>query len=698
MTHLDLSHIAVVTIDNPPMNTMSQPGRARLFEDLKAAIADPACRAVVVRGEGAMFCAGAEVREFNTPLALAAPDINDITGLIESTDKPVVALIEGVALGGGLEVALGCHYRLMARTAKIGLPEVKLGILPGAGGTQRTPRLIGAAAAIDLMTKGEMLTAGQAFDLGIVDEVIAETSLEAARVFLAARIDAPPPCASRRAVSLPEGVVPDDFFATARVQADRASRGNPAPAVIVDCVRAAATRSFDEGLAFERESFNVLVQTPQSKALRHVFFAERTAKKVPGLPAGTPARFVEKVGIVGAGTMGTGIAMAFALAGYHVSLFDQSAEALVKSRARMNDNLASMARRARVTEEDAARASELTVHVMDLEDLSQCDLVVEAVVEDMAVKTEVFQRLDAILRPGAILASNTSFLDLDLLASATSRPGDVLGLHFFSPANIMRLVEVVRGGATAPDVLVTALATVRRLGKAGVVSGVTDGFIGNRMIDRYLMRAYELVAAGAEPRQVDRAMEKFGFAMGPFAMQDLSGNDIGAAVRLRKIAEYPGYRYPGYLDLLTEHGWYGQKTGRGWYVYEPGSRTPLDHPELAAELAAWRLSSSIVPVAFSDQEIVERCVFTLVDEGARLLSEKVALRASDIDTVYVCGFGFPAVKGGPMYHAEQVGLQKICEKLDALVAIEPDSGWEPSAHLRTAARNGTFSPVEYTVA
>lgn len=684
--------IAEIILDNPPLNTLALALRRRVHDAIAAALGDASVAGVLLRGAGGNFCAGAEIREFGTTDGAAHPDIVDLTAMMDSAGKPVLALVEGVALGGGLELALGCHYRMATPGARLGLPEVKLGVLPGAGGTQRLPRLIGAEAAIDMMTSGAMMAADRALASGLVDSIAEGDALAAARAFLARIIaeDQALPRARDKAVALPEGVDPATFFRDAVASASRTARGAPAPVAIVRCVEAAATMPFDEGMAHEGAAFMKLVESTESKALRHLFFAERAAAKIADISAEVKPRQVRLVGVVGAGTMGTGIAIAFAVAGYDLCIVDSNADALARNETRSAEMLASFVKRGRLSQVDAQAAASRMTRARELSALAHADLVIEAVIEDMPTKLGVFRALDALLRPGAILASNTSFLDVDAIAAATSRPSDVLGLHFFSPAHVMRLLEVVRGRRTAPDVLVTSMSVARRIGKIPVVAGVCDGFIGNRIVDRYFFRALTLVAAGASPREVDDAMTGFGFAMGPFAISDLAGNDIAWHVRLRKVSEDPSYRYPSFADEMCERGWFGQKSGRGWYDYKPGDRTLHENEQLTDALRDWRARHGVAPRSFSREDIVERCVYTLVNEGARILEDGVAQRASDIDTVYVNGYGFPALRGGPMFYAETVGLQQVCDRLVSFAAAEPDMQWEPAPLLRQAATAGGF--------
>ncbi len=682
--------IAEIRWSNPPVDSLSLAVRENIHRALSAALADPEVKAVVLAGSGKNFSGGADVREFNTPAAMSQPDLVAIEELCDGAQKPVVAAINGVALGGGLEIALACHLRVAAPSARLGLPEVKLGVLPGAGGTQRLPRLTSVERAIAMMTSGSLVSGVEAKEIGLVDE-IDENPNDAAKRIATEHVTASRTLRRARdlSVDLPrEGR--EQFFDKARKAAQKQGKGAPAPARIVDCVEAAATRSFDEGLAFERQCFSELVESPESAALRHVFFSERAAGRIADLSPDTPRRKVELVGIVGSGTMGTGIAMAFANGGYRVRVFDANNDALDRSKERAKGTYDSAVSRGRMGADEAQSRFARLSFVNALEELADADLVIEAVFENMDVKRDVFQRLDRVVKQGAVLATNTSFLNVDEIAAQTSRPQDVIGLHFFSPANIMRLLEIVRAAKTGPDVLATAMEIAKKIGKVGVVSGVCDGFIGNRMVERYVLRGLELVAEGASPRQVDEALERFGMAMGPFAMSDLAGNDISWLDRKRRIAEDPNYRSPGFADELCERGWFGQKSGQGWYKYQPGDRARHPNPEADELIVEWRQRNGILPREISDDEIVQRCIYALTNEGAKILHEGVAQKASDIDTVYVSGYGFPAHKGGPMFYAESVGLGKVLDRISSFHAQGPDAGWEPAPLLRERAHAGRF--------
>ncbi len=633
--------VLVVTIDNAPVNALSANVRAGLMAAFEHAEKDGNVAAVVLTGAGNSFIGGADIKEFGKPPV--EPLLPDVIARIEIFAKPVIAAINGAALGGGLEVALTCHRRLAASAAKLGLPEVKLGIVPGAGGTQRLPRLTGIAAAIDMIANGRIVSTAEALKLGIIDaaasgELIAEAVADA-KAAIAAPI--------RRTGSLT--VQPEAPEAVDKAAADalRKARGQRAPAEAVRLVRLAATASLSDGLAEERRTFIALRDSEEAAALRHVFFAERAAGKVDGLDAVTPRR-IETVGIVGTGLMGSGIAVSALNGGYRVIGVEQTGEAAEKGRERITGLIDKAVQSGRL---DAAgrddRLSRLTV-TAQMQELAEADIVIEAVFDDLAVKTELFQRLDDIVRADTILATNTSYLDPDTIAAATRLPARVVGLHFFSPANIMRLLEVVNCKETAPDVLATALALAKRLGKLPIVSGVTEGFIGNRIFSAYRREAEYMLEDGASPQEIDAALEAYGFPMGPFAVFDMAGLEIAWARRKRQAATRdPNERYVVIADRLCEAGRFGQKSGRGWYAYPDGKRT-VD-PAVTAMIGAARAEKGITRKHFNAEEIVARLLKAMVAEGEKLLSEGIAARASDIDLVMINGYGFPASKGGPMF-------------------------------------------------
>ncbi|MBB3288000.1 MULTISPECIES: 3-hydroxyacyl-CoA dehydrogenase NAD-binding domain-containing protein [Rhizobium] len=633
--------ILVVTIDNAPVNALSADVRAGLMAAFDHAEKDGTTRGIVLTGAGNSFIGGADIKEFGKPPV--EPHLPDVIARIEAFAKPVVAAINGVALGGGLEVALACHRRLAAPTANLGLPEVKLGIVPGAGGTQRLPRLTGIAAAIDMIANARIVSAAEALTLGIVDGV-AKGELIAEAITDAKTANAAP---LRRTGSLTVPPEATDVIDKAASDALRKARGQHAPAEAIRLVRLAATVSLSEGLAEERRTFIALRDSEEAAALRHVFFAERAAGKIEELET-VAARKIETIGIVGTGLMGSGIAVSALNGGFRVIGVEQTIDAADKGRERIAGLLDKAVQSGRL---DAAgredRLSRLTV-TAEIQELAKADIIIEAVFDDLTVKTELFRRLDAIVRADAILATNTSYLDPDVIAAATQRPERVVGLHFFSPANIMRLLEVVKCKNTAPDVLATALALAKRLGKLPVVSGVTEGFIGNRIFSAYRREAEYMVEDGASPQEIDAALEAYGFPMGPFAVFDMAGLEIAWARRKRQAATRdPSERYVVIADRLCEAGRFGQKTGRGWYAYPDGKRT-VD-PEVAAMIEAARAEKGIVPRSFTAEEIVSRLLKAMATEGEALLAEGIAARASDIDLVMINGYGFPASKGGPMF-------------------------------------------------
>ncbi|MFJ6323870.1 MULTISPECIES: 3-hydroxyacyl-CoA dehydrogenase NAD-binding domain-containing protein [unclassified Rhizobium] len=635
--------ILVVTIDNAPVNALSADVRAGLMAALDHAGKDGAVKGIVLTGAGSTFIGGADIKEFGKPPV--EPLLPDVISRIETFAKPVAAAINGAALGGGLEVALACHRRHAAPSAKLGLPEVKLGIVPGAGGTQRLPRLIGIAAAIDVITSGRMVSAAEAVKLGIIDSLSSGVPVTEA----VADIKAIDSSTLRRTGLLPIPAEAADIIDKAATDALRKARAQRAPSEAVRLIRLAATTSLTEGLAEERRTFIELRDSEEAAALRHVFFAERAAGKVEGLEAVAPRR-IETIGIVGTGLMGSGIAVAALNGGYRIIGVEQSPDVAEKGRERIIGLLDKAVQSGRL---DAAgredRVGRLTV-TADMQQLSQVDIVIEAVFDDLTVKTELFQRLDAIVRGDAILATNTSYLDPDVIAAATARPERVVGLHFFSPAHIMRLLEVVNCKRTAPDVLVTALALAKRLGKLPIVSGVTEGFIGNSIFSAYRREAEYMLEDGASPQQIDAALEAYGFPMGPFAVFDMAGLEIAWARRKRQAATRdPSERYVVIPDRLCEAGRFGQKTGRGWYTYPDGKRT-VD-PDVTAMIEAARAEKGIVPKQFTADEIVSRLLKAMTNEGDALLSRGIAARASDIDLVMINGYGFPSNKGGPMFAA-----------------------------------------------
>jgi 3-hydroxyacyl-CoA dehydrogenase len=678
--------IAVITFDNPPVNGMGLAVRRGMLDALAAANADDAISGIVITGGGKVFSGGADIKEFNTPRAEQAPNLHDVIAKVEASAKPVCIAINGTALGGGLELSLGANYRVANAKAEVGLPEVKIGILPGAGGTQRLPRVVGLETALNMIVSGASVPAGKLAATALFDAVVDGDPVDAAIELLKEKIAAggPHPRVRDRKVEHDDA---EALLAWARMGVAAASANYPAPLRCVDAV-AASLKPFDAGMAVEREGFTVLLNSPESKALRHAFFGERAASKIDDIGANVVPREIRTVGIIGAGTMGGGISMNFLNAGMPVTLVETSQEALDRGLATIRRNYEASAKKGKLTDEQVEQRMALVTPSLDYAALGDADLVIEAVYEDYAVKQSVFEKIDAAAKPGAILATNTSTLDVDRVAAFTKRPQDVLGLHFFSPANVMRLLEVVRGAQTAKDVMATAMAMAKRIRKTAVVSGVCDGFIGNRMIEQYSRQAGFLLDEGALPQQVDRAAEAFGFAMGPFRMGDLAGNDIGWAIRKRRYVEKPGMVYAKNADLLCEMGRYGQKTGKGWYDYVPGDRTPRPSAEVEAMIVGQSAAQGITRRAISDQEIVERLVYALTNEGARLLEEGIAARASDIDIVYLFGYGFPPWRGGPMFHADQVGLYNVLASMRDYARGYQGEAWEPAPLLVELAEAG----------
>jgi 3-hydroxyacyl-CoA dehydrogenase len=683
----------VITLDNPPVNGLGHEVRSQLVAGVDRALADPAVNAIVLIGAGKVFSGGADIKEFNTPRAMAEPTLRTAIRVVEAADKPVIAAIGGVCMGGGLELSLGCHFRVASPGAQIALPEVKLGILPGAGGTQRLPRVIGVEPALNMIVSGSTVVSEKFKGTPLFDAII-EGDLLAGALSFAQRVVAdklPLKRVRDIRIKLPDA---EAYFQFARNSVGPLARNFPAPLKCVDAVAAAVSMPIDDGLRYERELFMQLVLTPESRALRHAFFAERAATKIPGIDAGTVARKIERVAIIGAGTMGGGIAMNFLNAGIPVTILETTQEALDKGLATIRRNYEGTVKKGKLTPEKMQQTLALLASTLSYDDIAQADLVIEAVFEDIAVKQAVFEKLDACMKPGAILATNTSTLDVDRIAGFTRRPQDVVGLHFFSPANVMKLLEVVRGAKTAPDVVLTVIQAAKKIRKTAVVSGVCDGFIGNRMVEQYLRQAFFLVEEGASPQQVDRALEKFGMAMGPFRMSDLAGNDIGWAIRKRRYIEKPHVVYSKIADKLCEMGRFGQKTGAGWYQYPPGRRDALPDPIVDAMIAGYRKERGIVPRKIADDEIVERCIFALVNEGARIVEEGIALRASDIDVVYLAGYGFPVYRGGPMLYADMVGLYNVVRSIERFAAQPGGDAtfWQPAALLsRLAAEGATFN-------
>ena len=676
--------IGVITVDNPPVNALSHAVRQGLHDAILAAQKD-ASRAVLIVCAGRTFIAGADITEFGKPPR--EPHLPDLCNTIEASSKIVVAALHGTALGGGLEVALSCHYRCALPDAKVGLPEVKLGLLPGAGGTQRLPRLIGAQAALDLMTSGNPIGAGQAASLGLIDHVVDGELVDAAINWCRELADNG---AARRATSeLPVESIPDGAFAEYRSTLARRARGQVAPQRIVDCVEASLTRPFSEGLKIEREAFIDCMRSPQSAALRHMFFAERAAAKVHGLSRDTPLRDVNKVAVIGAGTMGSGIAMNFANAGMQVVLLEVDGEALARGLGIIDRNYQGGVKRGKLTEEKALECRGRITGTTDYESLSDADLVIEAVFENLELKQQIFAKLDAVCRQGAILATNTSYQDVDRIAAATQRPQDVIGLHFFSPAHIMKLLEVVRAEKTADDVLATCMALAKKIRKTPVVSGVCYGFIGNRMLGHYAREAQLCIIEGATPEQVDTAMQEWGMAMGPLAVFDLAGLDVGYKARQGlPESERGDPRAFRVADALVEMNRLGQKTGAGFYRYDAETRERSSDPDVQALIEREAAALGVEQREIDTDEIVDRLIFALVNEGLNILDEGIAQRPGDIDVVYVYGYGFPAWRGGPMHYADAVGLAHVLERVREFEHRFGPENWTPAPLLEKLVNDG----------
>ncbi len=685
--------VAVITLANPPVNGLGHATRKGITDGLARANADAAVKAIVVTGAGGAFSGGADIKEFGTDKALQEPNLHSVIRAVEGSAKPVVAAIHTVCMGGGLELALGCHYRIAAPGCSMALPEVKLGLLPGAGGTQRLPRVVGVEAALNMIVSGEPVKSeliggmpGQKlFDkMAASAESLAEEALAFARSVADAR---PLPLVRNLPAKHPQG---DAYFQFARNMVKGMAKNFPAPLKCVDAVEAATKRKFEDGLACERELFVNLMWTPESRALRHLFLAERAASKIPDVPSDTPKREIRKVGVIGAGTMGGGISMNFLNAGIPVTILETKQEALDRGLATIRKNYEAQVAKGKLKQDKYEQRMALLTPTLSYDDLKDVDLVIEAVFEEMGVKETVFKKLDEVARPGAILASNTSTLDVDQIAAFTKRPQDVVGMHFFSPANVMKLLEVVRGKETAKDVLATVMAVAKKIKKTAVVSGVCDGFIGNRMIEQYSRQAGFLLDEGATPQQVDKAIEKFGFAMGPFRMGDLAGNDIGWAIRKRRAVERPDMKYSRTADKLCELGRYGQKTGAGWYDYKPGKRDAIPSDLVNKMIEDHRKELGITPRKISDEEIVQRLVYALVNEGAKILEEGIASKSGDIDMVYLTGYGFPIHRGGPMHYASEVGLFNVAQSMQRFAQnpLDDAAAWEPAPLLSRLAAEG----------
>ena len=685
--------VAVITLNNPPVNGLGLSTRRGIVDGLNKALADASVKAIVITGAGKAFSGGADITEFGKEEAYREPHLISVIQQLDLASKPIVAAIHTVCMGGGLELSLGCHYRIAATGTLVALPEVKLGLLPGAGGTQRLPRALGIEPALNMIVSGEAVKSemlamvpGQKLFTKMASS--AENLMAEAKALALEVADVRPlPRVRDLPCKHPQG---EAYFEFAGTMVQGMSKNFPAPMRCMEAVKNATTKKFDDGMVAEREAFMQLMMTPESRSLRHLFLAERAASKIADVPGDTPVRDIKAVGVIGAGTMGGGIAMNFLNAGIPVTMLETKQEALDRGVATIKKNYEAQVKKGKLTQDKYDQRMALLSTTLNYADLGQADLIIEAVFEELGVKEQVFKKLDEVAKPGAILASNTSTLDVDKIAAFTKRPQDVVGMHFFSPANVMKLLEVVRGKETAKDVLGTVMKIGKKIKKTAVVSGVCDGFIGNRMIEQYSRQAGFLLDEGCTPQQVDKAIEKFGFAMGPFRMGDLAGNDIGWAIRKRRAVEQPDMKYSKTADLLCEMGRFGQKTGAGWYDYQAGKRDAIPSDVVNKMIEEHRKTLSVAPRKVSDEEIVQRLVFALVNEGAKILEEGIASKSGDIDMVYLTGYGFPIHRGGPMHYASEVGLFNVVQAMNRFAQNPMDdaSAWAPAPLLVKLAAEG----------
>ena len=680
-------HIALVTIANPPVNALSAAVRQGLQQAITALSGNADVHAIVITGSGANFIAGADIREFGLPPQ--EPSLPDVCLQIEAADKLVIAAIHGAALGGGLEIALAAHYRVAVETAKLGLPEVALGLLPGAGGTQRTPRLIGAQAALDLMLSGRHAGAKEALRMGLIDHIATSNDIAAEGVAYARSLladGAPVRRSGEQTAALADRTAQQAALDTARADVAK-KKGLFSPAKIVDCVQAALDQPFAQGLATERELFVQCLNSPQRAGLVHAFFAEREVTKSPETQSSQPRPF-QKVGVIGGGTMGAGIAVALLDGGLQVTMIERDDAALALGQSRVAKVYDGLIKKGRLSEEGKAAILTRFNGSTAYDALADADIVVEAVFEDMGVKKAVFAELDRVCKKGAVLATNTSYLDIDEIARSVSRPQDVVGLHFFSPANIMKLLEIVVPAQVSADVVATGFALAKKLKKVPVRAGVCDGFIGNRILAVYRQAADYMMEDGASPYEIDAMVRAFGYPMGPYEMSDLAGGDIGWATRKRRAATRdPKARYVHMADKLCERGWFGQKTGRGWYIYEAGSRTGKTDPEVEAIVAEERAKAGVTPRSFTREELERRYVAAMVNEGAKVVAEGIALRPLDVDVTFISGYGFPRFRGGPMKWADMYGLPQLLADIEAFAKEDP-LFWKPSPLLLKLVQEG----------
>ena len=691
--------VGLITLNNPPVNGLGLSTRESISLHLASAQADQNIQSIVIVGSGKTFSGGADIKEFGTPKALQQPNLMSVIETIESSPKPVIAGIHGTVMGGGLELAMGCHYRVVMSGTSVALPEVKLGILPGAGGTQRLPRAIGVEHALGMIVSGSVEKSDSLFKLNhqkLFDQLLPTTSLDSfvqQTCEFASTVAKIRPLPKIRDYSAQGELSKDqvsELFTKTREALSQSSKHFPAPFKCVDAVEQSISSGFERGMKFEREVFLDLMQTPQSKALRHLFVAQRSCAKIDDVPSNTPIRAVRSAAVIGAGTMGTGISMNFLNALIPTTIIDTSSESLKRAKATIEKYYETQVAKGKLKSTDADKRMQCLKTSLEFEGIQSVDLVLEAVFEELSVKETVFKKIDALAKPGAILATNTSTLDINAIASFTKRPEDVVGLHFFSPANIMKLLEVVRADKTSREVLATVMALSKTIQKTAVVARVCDGFIGNRMLEQYVRQALFLVEEGCTPDQIDKAIESFGFAMGPFRMYDLAGNDIGWAIRKRRYIEKPHIKYSKIADLICEQGRMGQKTNAGWYDYAPGQRKAVVSPFVNDLIVQFRKRNGIQPRVIEDKEICERLLFALINEGAHILQEGIAARSSDIDVIYTTGYGFPVHTGGPMHYANQLGLETVVSEMQKFAKNPHDDAafWTPAPLLLQLSTSG----------
>ncbi len=684
MTHTNYeikNRVAVVTLNNPPVNGLGYDLRVSIVNSIDKALQDDQVDAIILTGSEKAFSGGADIKEFGTIKAITEPHLQSVIRVIESSSKPVIAAIQGVCMGGGMELALGCHYRVAHPKASLALPEIKLGLIPGAGGTQRMPRVIGVENALNFILSGDPQIAASFKGTPLLDALIEDDFLNSAILFANQIVADKKPLKKIRDIRI-DYPSHEGFLQFCRNTVKSVAAPYPAAQKVIDAISAAITLPFDQGIIKEREFFLELMNTSVSRAMRYAFFAQRNTAKVSDIPADTALKEIKKIGIIGAGTMGGGIAMNFINAGFPVIILDSSENQLQKGLTTIQKNYESTIQKGKLTIEKMQQRMSLLQTSINYDDLKDVDLVIEAVFEDLQVKEDVFIKLDKVIKPGAILATNTSTLDVNKIANFTNRPNDVVGMHFFSPANVMQLLEVVRGEKTSNEVLATVMKLAQKIKKTPVVCKVCDGFIGNRMVEQYLRMAMFLLEQGATPWQIDKALEEFGMVMGPFRMSDLAGNDIGWAIRKRRAIEYPQMKYSKFADLICEAGRYGQKTGKGWYLYEKGNRKPIPDPELEQMLVDFRSKNGFTPRKISNQEIIQFCILALINEGARILEEGIAQRASDIDIVYLTGYGFPVYRGGPLKYADEIGLFQVVQMCKQFYESTKDEFWIPAKLLQ----------------